>query len=300
MGSDNVSGPIKYVHLTATDPSSGVMLTDLDPGSDPVGATVSYTVEVGLRGGVAVTANETPFAFNLKGSQSGLLDCDPDPSKGVVDEVVAGCSPKYTINKLTRNPACPTVSSSNQFFNTPPNPYNTEWPPYTCVLTQTGNPTQLLTGFSQRIFGVNNATTCPGDSGVAWVKGRNYWSNANNLYDNNTFENGALRKDDPRLITLFLTGYGTFTGTGNQTFPIVSFGAFYVTGWGQGDVTDPRNIEDPCNGNTPPPDLIIESGGAYVWGHFINTVILDPNATTSGKPCQPGIGFNPCISTLVE
>ena len=51
------------------------------------------------------------------------------------------------INRLTRNPPCPTVSSSNQFFNSPPAPYATEWPPYTCVLTQTGNPTQLLTGF---------------------------------------------------------------------------------------------------------------------------------------------------------
>ena len=112
----------------------------------------------------------------------------------------------------------------------------------------------------------------PPTSATGWVKGRNYWSNANNFYDANTFESGALRKDDPRLITLFLTGYGTFTGTGNETFPIVSFGAFYVTGWGQGDVTDARNIEDPCAGNTPPPDLIIESGGAYVWGHFINTI----------------------------
>ena len=140
------------------------------------------------------------------------------------------------------------MNSSNQFFNSPPAPYATEWPPYTCVLTQTGNPTQLLTGFSQRVFGVNNASSCPSDSATGWVKGRNYWSNANNLYDTNTFESGALRKDDPRLITLFLTGYGTFTGTGNETFPIVSFGAFYVTGWGQGDVTDPRKVEDPCPG----------------------------------------------------
>ena len=300
MGSDNATGPIKYVRLTRTDPSTGAPISDPDPGSDPVGASVTYSVDVGLRGAVATTVAESPYAFNLKGSQSGLLDCDPDPTKGVVDEVVQGCAPKYSVNKLTRNPPCPSVSSSNQFFNSPPAPYSTEWPPYTCVLTQTGNPTQLLTGFSKRIFGVNNASSCPSDSATGWVKGRNYWSNANNMFDANTFESGALRKDDPRLITLFLTGYGTFTGTGNETFPIVSFGAFYVTGWGQGDVTDPKNIDDPCPGNTPPPDLIIEPGGAYVWGHFINTISIDPNATTSGKPCRPGVGFNPCVATLVE
>ena len=50
----------------------------------------------------------------------------------------------------------------------------------------------------------------------------------------------------------------------------------------------------------PPPDLIIEAGGAYVWGHFINTVDVDPNSPTHGDPCRPGVGFNPCIVTLVE
>ena len=43
---------------------------------------VTYAVDIGLRGGVATSAAEAPFAFNLKSSQSGMLDCDPDPSKG--------------------------------------------------------------------------------------------------------------------------------------------------------------------------------------------------------------------------
>ena len=42
---------------------------------------------------------------------------------------------------------------------------------------------------------------------------------------------------DPRIVQVFLTPFGSFTGSGNTTFPVTGFATFYVTGWsaqGQG------------------------------------------------------------------
>ncbi len=69
----------------------------------------------------------------------------------------------------------------------------------------------------------------------------------NNMYDADTFawdgtgppgsrgalKGNTLKDDDPRLVTLFFTTYDSFTSTGNEIFPIVGFGNFYVTGYGE-------------------------------------------------------------------
>jgi hypothetical protein len=209
-------------------------------------------------------------------------------------------------------------------MQSPPAPYDTEWPPHTCVITQTGNPTQLLDGFAERFFG-SSATPpgCPGEGtnlAPEFVKGRNYWHDANNLNDDDMYtfaekvpvdvHGNNLRDDDPRMVELFMTAYNSFTGSGNEIFPIVSFGTFYVTGYGSGTGGGGLNIQDPCDrgssspspgaGNKPPPDIVTEPGGAYVWGHFIDNVVPNPDATPSEELCAPQASTMPCIPVLVE
>ena len=121
----------------------------------------------------------------------------------------------------------------------------------------------------------------------------------NNAYDAETFawdgqgspgpdgtpKGNTLKSDDPRLVTLFFTTYDSFTSTGNEVYPIVGFGNFYVTGYGEtingawkgGSPDDPcttGNDSDPTNGtgNEPPSDLDMSRNTRWVWGHFVKDV----------------------------
>jgi hypothetical protein len=182
-----------------------------------------------------------------------------------------------------------------------------------------------MQGFNQRLFGVSNNPDCPMETGN-FVPGRNYWHDANNNFDNFTFaqDNPAPTRgnrlkivEDPRYVTLFFTTYDSFSSTGNETFPIVGFGGFYVTGYGRtsagGGSWQGGAPEDPCDqgnsgaldgipfgvGNEPPPDLNLGANQTWVWGHFITPVILTNNGTPTDKLCDPSDG-EPCVAVLVE
>ena len=212
-------------------------------------------------------------------------------------------------------------------MQSPPPPFDAEWPPYTCALTQTTGapaPGQLVAGFNERIFGDPTNPACPTEN-ISWTgppakapftAGRNYWHDANNVIDEYTFARPPLSNrlglggTDRRIMNLFMTTYDSFGGSGNEVFPIVMFGTFYVTGWGRvtgGGLT----IDDPCTGgnngnlfdgtgNEPPPDLNQSRPGTYVWGHLIDYVIPGGGATPSGKECKPAQSGQPCIAVLVE
>ena len=331
MGDDELSGPIKFLRLNADrgcNNGNGLPdFTDNEAASQPFGQDHCFWLDIGLKGALAKDQDEPPIVFNLKGSQSAVLDCDPG-IPNVKQEIVAGCSPFYRVNDFARDPACPPSVNSWGQMQSPPAPYDAEWPPYTCVLTQTGNPRQLLDGFLERFFNDSSNPACPTEGAnpaPEYVKGRNYWHDANN--SNNTdpatgldaftfaetdptvVHGNNLRKDDPRKILLFMTAYDSFTGSGNEMFPIVRFGSFYVTGLGTGRPGGGLTNEDPCSqgsgaspgaGNTPPPDIRTEPGGAYVWGHFIDNVVPTTNATPSGRLCAPSVSFMPCVAVLVE
>ena len=121
-------------------------------------------------------------------------------------------------------------------------------------------------------------------------------------------------------MTLFFTPYDSFASSGNEVFPIVAFGNFYITGYGRtvagggawqgGAPEDPctdGNVPDPLDGipfgvgNEPPPDIDLTDDDTWVWGHFVDDV--KPNAATSGGTgiiCNPGASFQPCVAVLVE
>jgi Putative Flp pilus-assembly TadE/G-like len=313
MGDDDMSGPIKFLRLTGDSNCDGL------PGPGAAGEEASVTaggnhcfyVDMGMKGVIAQDQDEPPVVFNLKGSQSAVLDCDPNLSN-VKSEIVAGCSPYYAVNLFNTNPDCP---APNQFFVVPKAAPFDDWPPYRCVLTQTGNPTQILDGFAERILGPGSNPPCPGE-GAGWTKGRNYWHDANNpsgaayAFANQGIHPNNLKDNDPRNVWLFMTAYNSFTASGNETFPVVNFGDFYVTGWGKGGPGGALTNEDPCTGgnsnsspgagNKPPPDIVTEPGGAYVWGHFINNVVPSGAVTPSDNLCAPTTSFMPCVAVLTQ
>jgi hypothetical protein len=347
MGSVDRTGPLRWLRLDI-DPSCNTEPTDRvfgwadppptawpnlgDAASLPAGSRPCYIVNLGLQGGMARDQDEPPIALLLGSgpSQRALVDCDPDAAHGQVeDEIRDGCQwPPYTSNKFDEPPGkagwCPWGDDTTaSFFTLPkPAPFDDWGTAFDCVLTRTGNATQLLKGFNQRLFGVNNNPICPTDDGSRFQPGRNYWHRANN--DNQTYgfawdgspvqapyaARGTRFHDaDKRAVNLFFTPYGSFTASGNEVQELVGLGNFYITGYGF--ITGAGlTIEDPCSdgagfgdyaytANEPPPDLDTSQNTAVIWGHFIKDV---PGGSIggTGDPCEPQLTFNPCVPVLIE
>jgi Putative Flp pilus-assembly TadE/G-like len=340
MGSLERTTPIEWMRLTL-DPDCDPVNTpddwvvghvyppdpEEDAASQPENATRCYVVDLGTAGGLARDQDEPPIAFNLgrTSSQRAYVECEPN--KNVENAIITGCQwPAYAANKFDTTPYCPDTSG---WFNYPkPAPFD-NWPPFRCVLTKTGqNEGPIMHGFNERIFGQQTNPKCPDEDlsdpfNVPYAKGRNYWHRHNNVYDDETYawdgdgnatqkKGNTLRSDDPRLVTLFFTTYDSFTDTGNEAYPIVGFGNFYVTGYGEvaGNGWKGGSPEDPCDdgngleigaGNVPPPDIDLSRNTVWVWGHFVNDVVPAPFSTgTTGALCNPAASFQPCVAVLVE
>ena len=167
----------------------------------------------------------TAPVINLRvvGSQNQSIDCDPNISN-LRDEIAGGCGPTYAINSTF---SCPGY---NQLWSTPE--------PWKCVKTQTGGAVgQVDQGLQQRILGGSSACTAP----INWP---NY------------------SQDDPRIVPLIITPFGSFSGSGNDIVPVVDFGAFYVVGWNG----------DPCPGAAAVPK-------GYIAGHFIKYIPRNPKGS---------------------
>ena len=172
-------------------------------------------------------------------------------------------------------------------------------------------------GFNQRLFGVNNNPTCPAETSN-FVPGRNYWHDANNVFDNFTFaqDNPAPPRgnrlkflEDPRYVTLFFTPYDSFTSSGNETFPIVGFGGFYVTGYGRttggggnvagrrsrGSVHGGQQRMSPFDGmpfgvgNEPPPISTSAQNQTWVVGPLHHAGVPDEQRIAHRQPLQPAV-----------
>jgi hypothetical protein len=338
MGDINKSGPVKFLHMYADQTCNGFGAGDygltetgeaasIDPNpADPP----CFMVEMGLQGALAKDQDEVPIQLNIgASSQSSVLDCDPD-IPNLKDEIAQGCGPDrdpiYKANDFDNTPYCPSWNGINNFFQVPkPFPWD-DWPPYECVATQTAaTPNQVIQGLNERLFGDPNSPPCPVDD-APYKKGRNYWHDLNNefIYDPPGVEppqfdyftfarpsrnhGNLLKKEDPRYVLMFMTPYNSFTGNGNEIYPVVLIGSFYITGYGRilgnGTVIN----EDPCSdgagmavgaGNTPPADLDTSTAGAVAWGHFISRVDLGGGSST-GALCDPAVDFTPCVPVLVE
>jgi hypothetical protein len=237
------SGPVQLVEIGVVGGGTA------GANSFQQGTTQNLKLTVATTGSFEVqTASANAPLVTLRvaggGSQNQSIDCDPNISN-LRQEIVGGCAPGYTID--SDGTACPS--------------YNTLWTtpqPWFCVKTQTGGAAgQVDHGLNDRI---QRGSSCT---------------------DDNTWPNYPL--NDRRVVPLFLTPFGSFSGNGNGVVPVTGFAAFYITGYSG----------DPCPHATP----AVSTG--FMVGHFINYIVNDPGSTPSPKFCDIN-SLVPCIPVLVK
>jgi hypothetical protein len=224
--------------------------------------THDMVVRIGVSGNLANASSVNDPVVSLRvvgGSQNQSLDCDPAKSN-LKDELATGCGPTYTINKGT---ACP--GGANALWDTAQ--------PWACVAIQTGGATnQVPAGMNLRILGDEKAASCTAP---------NNWGQFPNI-----------PPGDPRAIQVFLTPFGSFSGSGNTTVPVTNFATFYVTGW----TAQGGGFKNPCEGNGDDP---VPNGDAgYIVGHFIKYIAtLDTGGGTTA--CDLG-AFGSCVAVMTR
>lgn len=259
-GGNRCRGTFGIVQRTfsATDPRSGPVrqaeiLEGGVPGANsfPTGTTHDLVVRIAITGNLEVAQSVADPLVQIRvtgGSQNQSLDCDPN-LPNLRSEIEQGCAPLYAINEGT-----PCPSTAQTLWSGPQ--------PWDCVAIQTGGAVgQLEQGMRQRILGGSNSCTSP-----------NNWASFPNI-----------PADDPRIVPVFVTPFGTFTGSGNEVVQVTKFATFYVTGW----------FSSPCPNDDPVP------GRGYVVGHFIKYIYVLNNGGGSGELCDFN-EFGSCIAVLTE
>jgi hypothetical protein len=268
IGTEALSGPIKLLQVWNYDGGApGTFWADSFQ-SDASPNTHNLAVKLGITSslGNAQSVSDPIVALRvIGGSQNQSLDCDPNTSN-LADELATGCRPTYMKNTGT---ACPNNASALWGTAQP-------WP---CVAIQTGNATnQVPNGLNRRVLGNSKPSTCP----PAGQLGHNNWS----MFPN--FPTG-----DPRIIQVFLTPFGSFSGSGSTTVPVMNFATFYLTGWtGQGS-----GFNNPCQGNGDDP--VPGNDAGVIVGHFIK--YIDSLNTGGGGPdlCDFN-AFGNCVAVLTK
>ena len=260
----DTSGPVQYVRVDDAAPFANSLAFGLPAHS--------LSVTIGVK--PSLQANETSPtapAVALKvvgGSSTQAIDCDPS-KPNLRDELATGCTPHYTINKGT-----PCQASSYYVF-----PQSVDWD---CTRTQPGAQVgQVSDGMLCRTQGVcySGSVTC---------KNAIHWVDSNGDGKITIPEDIAL--SDPRIVSVFVTPFGAFSGSGTNVVPITNFATFYVTGFsknggGQGD---------PC----PLADPVPSKPGGYIVGHFIKYVDTIGGGG-DGTPCDFG-SFGTCVAVLTK
>jgi hypothetical protein len=281
-GNDDISGPIRTAHVLNMGGSFTDAFSLTCPGplgwgaacnSFPIGSIRSLAADVQLAGAISTNRTDPPIFLRIVGgSQNGSLDCNI--TGNLRDQIAEGCRPRYAVN------TDPNFACGSPPWTTKGDIFASNNPPYPCVAIQTGGSVgQFTQGIQDRILGGSNA--CPASG-----RGRNYWSLFPDLPDPD-HDDPAYRFNDPRIIYVFMVPFGSFRGSGNDILPIVSFGIFYVRGWGGNG----NGNDDPCPGaiSAPTGDLV---------GNFI-TRVVDSGQGSGTQACVVG-SFNPCVAVLTK
>jgi hypothetical protein len=243
-------GAVQRAFVASSDRSGALDSVQVSNGVFTSGAnsfaygTASLGVTIAVTGNLSVQSAATDPVIKLRvvGSQNQSIDCDPSKSN-LREEIAGGCDPSY---KLNPSLTCPAY---NVLWSTPQ--------PWPCVKTQTGGSVgQVSQGLEDRILGGSRSCTAP----IHWP---------------------SYSPDDPRIVPLIITPFGSFGGSGNDIVPVIDFAAFYVVGW----------ESDPCPGHEP-----VAKG--FIAGHFIKYVT--PNPTATGETvCDPD-AITPCVAVLTR
>jgi hypothetical protein len=261
---DDRSGPIKLAQVW----ENGLFWAN----SFERGTTHQLVVKIGLTPNLqnAQDVNDPIVTLRVTGgSRNQSLDCEPPNYPGSAplsktnlwEELAFGCSPDYTVNTGTPCPSTPTTLWGS------PEPWN-------CVAVQTGGATnQVARGLNLRILGDEKPTTCTAP---------NNWSQFPNI-----------PPGDPRVLNVFITPFGSFSGSGSGVVPVTKLGTFYVTGW----TASGGGFNNPCEGNGDDP---VPGGDAgNIVGHFIKYIFVLNDGGGSGVTCDFD-SFGSCIAILTE
>jgi hypothetical protein len=252
-----MSGPIKLAQVW----EAGSFWAN----SFEIGTTHELTVKVGVVGNLESAQSVGDPIVSLRvvgGSQNQSLDCDPVLAT-LKDELAQGCTPLYT-----RNEGTPCPGNAAALWATPQ--------PWPCVAVQTGTArNQVAAGLNKRILGAEKPTSCTAP---------NNWAD---------FEDPGLDSADPRILQVFLTPFGSFSGSGGDTKPVTLFATFYVTGW----TAQGGGFANPCQGNGDDP--VPNNDEGVIVGHFINYIDALNEGGGSGDLCDLG-GFETCVAVLTE
>jgi Flp pilus assembly protein TadG len=254
------SGPIQAAFLS----QEGVPGADSFPTcqSEAKGCAPKLVVTIDISGSLQDAQSTADPVYTMRfdntGSQNQSVSCTTSKGTGTYWETLAfGCAGPYGINATL---TCPDSNT-----------------PIDCVPPATGNKqNQVAEGMNQRILGSTKPTECTNP---------NHWKEL-------TFTNGVpnVSPTDPRVVTVFVTPYGSFGGSGGSTsFPIADFATFYVTGWQDSG----NGFNNPCQGNgddTAEPGTIV--------GHFIKYVETAPTGS-GGSICNLSL-LNECIAILTN
>jgi hypothetical protein len=263
-GAEDRSGPIKLAQVW----KNGLFWAN----SFERGTTQQLVVKIGLTPNLqnAKDVNDPIVTLRVSGgSRNQSLDCEPPNYPGSAplsktnlwEELAFGCSPDYTVNTGTPCPSGPSELWAS------PEPWN-------CVAIQTGGATnQVPRGLNLRILGDEKATTCTAP---------NNWSQFPNI-----------PPGDPRVLNVFITPFGSFSGSGSGVVPVTKLGTFYVTGW----TASGGGFKNPCEGNGDDP---VPGGDAgNIVGHFIKYIFGLNDGGGSGETCDFD-AFGSCIAVLTE
>jgi Putative Flp pilus-assembly TadE/G-like len=262
-GAEDRSGPIKLAQVW----DNGLFWAN----SFERGTTQQLVVKIGLTPNLQNAKDVNDPVVTLRvvgGSRNQSLDCEPGNYPGspisktnLWEELAFGCAPSYTVNTGTTCPSTPSILWSS------PEPWN-------CVAVQTGSATnQVPRGLNRRILGDEKPTSCTAP---------NNWSQFPNI-----------PPGDPRVLNVFITPFGSFSGSGSGVVPVTKLGTFYVTGW----TASGGGFKNPCEGNGDDP---VPGGDAgNIVGHFIKYIFGLNDGGGSTQTCNFD-SFGSCIAVLTE
>ncbi len=273
-GSGSANGSFTNVQRSysagaGSDPVEYISVSELGPGANSL-TLGSHTLSVTIGVLSSLQANSTDpnapaVSLKVLGSQTQAIDCDPT-KPNLRTELAQGCTPEYSINHGT-------PCQSYTYYQSLP-----QTAPWNCTITQTGGAVgQVYQGMLDRTQGGSNSCINP----INWAD-----SNGDGLV---TIPED-IPSGDPRIIPVFVTPFGSFSGSGNGVIPITNFATFYVTGFsknggGQGD---------PCPGADPVPT----KAGGWIVGHFIKYV--DTINTGGGGAACDFNAFGTCVAVLTQ
>jgi hypothetical protein len=272
VATDANSGQLKIVQVWNYDGGApGTFWADSFQ-SDATPNTHKLVVKISTTGSLkdAQSVSDPIVSLRVEGNQTQSLDCDPN-IPNLFTELAQGCGPQYVTNDGSVN--CNNVNQTALWNSAQP---------WMCVAIDTGHATNdPAKGLNTRILGSQSPNTCP----AAGALGHNNWSMFPNFLPN-----------DPRIVEVFVTPFGTFSGTGNNTTVTVEdFAFFYITGW----TAQGNGFGNPCQKPNQGDDPVPNDDPGVIVGHFIKYVASFNSGGGGPALCDPN-GFSGCVGVLTN